>query len=243
MSAPRDGENAGTADDADRGQQFKTFRPPKDFKKGTSRYNLLQFAKSLVRSGDLIKAVKLPADVQLDHWLSVHTVDLYNITNVLYGSITEYCTPSKCPVMSSGRRYEYHWRDGNKYKKATKVSAPLYVELLMEWIESQINDEAIFPTEETNPHPPDFFKVVCNIMKRLFRVYAHIYFSHFAQIKRLGEEAHLNTAFKHFCLFAMEFRLVDATEMLPVYALIINLMGSQYAYYFEKVLKDKGEAP
>eukprot|EP01059_Diplonema_ambulator_P021110 TRINITY_DN3512_c0_g1_i3.p3 TRINITY_DN3512_c0_g1~~TRINITY_DN3512_c0_g1_i3.p3 ORF type:complete len:139 (+),score=32.66 TRINITY_DN3512_c0_g1_i3:561-977(+) len=135
--------------------------------------------------------------------------------------------------MSSGKRYEYHWRDGDQYTRATRVSAPLYVELLMGWIEKQINDEGTFPTEETNPYPRDFIKIVSNIMKRLFRVYAHIYFSHFAQIKRLGEEAHLNTAFKHFCLFAMEFRVVDATEMLPVYDLIINLMGDKYAYYFE----------
>eukprot|EP00754_Rhynchopus_humris_P022007 Rhum_TRINITY_DN14767_c2_g1::Rhum_TRINITY_DN14767_c2_g1_i1::g.116751::m.116751/K06685/MOB1, Mats; MOB kinase activator 1 len=238
--AAAEGDKPAQEEDPDRrpdAQHFKTFRPPKDFRKGTARYNLLQFAKSLVRSGDLIKAVRLPPDVEVNHWLSVHTVDLYNITNVLYGSITEYCTPEKCPVMSSGKRYEYHWRDGNKYKKATKVSAPLYVELLMAWIEEQVNDERIFPTEECNPHPKDFFKIVCNIMKRLFRVYAHLYFSHFAQIKALGEEAHLNTAFKHFCLFAMEFHVVDATEMIPVYDLIINLMGDKYAFYFEGVKK------
>eukprot|EP01065_Artemidia_motanka_P000750 TRINITY_DN10344_c2_g1_i2.p1 TRINITY_DN10344_c2_g1~~TRINITY_DN10344_c2_g1_i2.p1 ORF type:complete len:260 (+),score=75.21 TRINITY_DN10344_c2_g1_i2:89-781(+) len=218
----------------------KTFRPPKDYKKGTTRYNLLQFAKSLVRSGDLKRAVKLPADVELNHWLSVHTVDLYNITNVLYGSITEFCNDASCPVMSSGKRYEYHWRDTDdpKYKKATKVSAPQYVELLMNWIEKQINDESVFPTEEANPYPPDFQKkYVCNILKRLFRVYAHIYYQHFKEIKRLGEEAHLNTAFKHFCLFAMEFDLVDAQEMMPVYELIINLMGEKYKGFFEKLGK------
>jgi hypothetical protein len=34
------------------------------------------------------------------------------------------------------------------------------------------------------------------IFKRLFRVYAHIYYSHFEKIVDLGEEAHLNTCFK-----------------------------------------------
>ncbi|KAJ9456564.1 MOB kinase activator-like 1-like protein C [Diplonema papillatum] len=216
MSAPPDDESHGDEKvPSHNEQQFRTFRPQKDFRKGTTRYNLLQFAKSLVRSGDLIKAVKLPPDVEPFHWLSVHTVDLYNITNVLYGSITEFCTVQRCPVMSSGKRYEYRWRDGDAYKKAAKVSAPLYVELLMCWIEKQINDEATFPTEETNPYPKDFFNIVCNIMRRLFRVYAHIYFSHFIHIRRLEEEAHLNTAFKHFCLFAMEFKVVEPQEMLP----------------------------
>ena len=40
------------------------------------------------------------------------------------------------------------------------------------------------------------------IFKRLFRVYAHIYHSHFKNVCGLGEEAHLNTCFKHFMYFA-----------------------------------------
>jgi hypothetical protein len=39
------------------------------------------------------------------------------------------------------------------------------------------------------------------IFKRLFRVYAHIYHSHFQKIVGLGAEAHLNTCFKHFIYF------------------------------------------
>lgn len=47
--------------------------------------------------------------------------------------------------MSGGSRYEYLWADGDKYKKPTKLPAPRYIELLMDWIESQINNEDIFP--------------------------------------------------------------------------------------------------
>lgn len=51
------------------------------------------------------------------------------------------------------------------------------------------------------PFPPNFQDVVKTIFKRLFRVYAHIYHSHFQKIVSLKEEAHLNTCFKHFVLF------------------------------------------
>ena len=51
------------------------------------------------------------------------------------------------------------------------------------------------------PFPPNFKDVVKTIFKRLFRVYAHIYHSHFQKIVSLKEEAHLNTCFKHFILF------------------------------------------
>ena len=101
----------------------------------------------------------------------------------------------------------------------------------MDWIEGQLDNESIFPQKLGNihwlfvpylnyfsnifffniylsgktfigaPFPPNFKDVVKTIFKRLFRVYAHIYHSHFQKIVSLKEEAHLNTCFKHFILF------------------------------------------
>jgi MOB kinase activator 1 len=36
------------------------------------------------------------------------------------------------------------------------------------------------------------------------------------EIVELGEEAHLNTSFKHFYLFVHEFDLVDKKELVPM---------------------------
>ncbi|GMQ07439.1 hypothetical protein CsSME_00051621 [Camellia sinensis var. sinensis] len=76
-------------------------------------------------------------------------------------------------------RYEYRWADGVTIKKPIEVSASKI------W--------ASFP--------PNFQDVVKTIFKRLFRVYAHIYHTHFEKIVSLKKEAHLNTCFKHFVLF------------------------------------------
>ena len=43
---------------------------------------------------------------------------------MLYGTLTEFCTPDLCPIMSAGPRYEYHWMDGVTVKKPLKCSAP-----------------------------------------------------------------------------------------------------------------------
>jgi MOB kinase activator 1 len=135
-------------------------------------------------------------------------VDFFNQINMLYGTITEFCTPQACPVMSAGpkfiflfiqshpKRYEYHWADGTTIKKAIKVCAPEYVDYLMSWVQIQLDDENIFPSKIGVPFPKHFQTIVKNIFKRLFRVYAHIYHSHFPKIVSLGEEAHLNTSFK-----------------------------------------------
>ena len=47
----------------------------------------------------------------------------------------------------------------------------------------------------------NFLSIAKTILKRLFRVYAHIYHQHFPEVVQLGEEAHLNTSFKHFIYF------------------------------------------
>lgn len=59
----------------------------------------------------------------------------------------------------------------------------------------------IWFTNAGAPFPFNFQEVVKTIFKRLFRVYAHIYHSHFQKIINLKEEPHLNTCFKHFVLF------------------------------------------
>lgn len=65
----------------------------------------------------------------------------------------------------------------------------------------QIDDPSVFPGQFGEPFPANFMDVVRTIFKRLFRVYGHMYHSHFKQIIGLGEEAHLNTCFKHFIIF------------------------------------------
>ena len=52
------------------------------------------------------------------------------------------------------------------------------------------------PPPRAASFPKVFDETVRTIVKRLFRVYAHIYHSHLQKVASLGEEAHLNTCFK-----------------------------------------------
>jgi hypothetical protein len=60
-------------------------------------------------------------------------------------------------------------------------------------VQSQLDNEAIFPTRIGVPFPDNFRDICSNIFRRLFRVYGHIYHSHFESILNLGAEPHLNT--------------------------------------------------
>lgn len=211
-------------------------RTVKNIKKqrGEKAAQLSATARATLGSGDLRQAVMLPRGEDMNEWLAVNTVDFFNTTNLLYGSITEFCTTTDCPSMTAGPEYEYLWVDPPVIKKPIKCSAPEYVEYVMTHIEKKINDDAIFPSSPDVPFPAKFKDEVKNIFKRLFRIYAHIYHSHLDQIKKLGEEAHLNTAFKHKLLFIFEFDLVKTKELLPLKSIIISLLGSAYEEKFEK---------
>lgn len=45
-------------------------------------------------------------------------------------------------------RYEYLWADGVNIRKPIRVSAPEYVDYLVNWIQDQLDDETIFPTSD-----------------------------------------------------------------------------------------------
>jgi len=76
------------------------FKPQKA-NRGTTSWQLKEFAEATLGSGSLRKAVKLPDGEDENEWLAVNVVDFYNQINLLYGSITEFCSPQTCPEMKA----------------------------------------------------------------------------------------------------------------------------------------------
>jgi MOB kinase activator 1 len=199
----------------------KTFKPRRKIEASNPRYELHKLAHEVLKAslgaGDLREAVKVPDGYELNEWISVNVVDLFNQVHLIYGSMCDDCTVRSCPVMCASPKYEYLWADNDKHKSAIKVSAPEYIDLLMDWVDKQLSDEKIFPNTPGNKFPDNFRSVVVKtIMRRLFRVYAHIYHSHLDQIVACGAEAHLSTCFRHFMFFASEFNLLPSKELEPL---------------------------
>ncbi|KAK5112014.1 Maintenance of ploidy protein mob1 [Meristemomyces frigidus] len=185
-----------------------SFQPQKRAK-GTNSWQLKQFAEATLGSGSLRKVVQLPEGEDRDEWLAVN--DFYNQINLLYGAITEFCSPTSCPEMKATDEFEYLWHDPPAFPKPTRLPAPTYISHLLTWTSAHLGNPALFPTAPGVPFPGDgsFEKMVRTIFKRLYRVYAHIYCHHYGVIRGLGLEAHLNTGFKHYVLFVEEFGLAD----------------------------------
>lgn len=44
-------------------------------------------------------------------------------------------------------RFEYLWQDNENYKRPTKMPAPAYIEQLMTWVQSNIDNEQVLPSK------------------------------------------------------------------------------------------------
>ncbi|KAI5963129.1 MOB1 [Candida pseudojiufengensis] len=212
----------------------------------SSHKDIRSYAEQTLGSDNaLIQAVKLPRDEDLNEWLAIHVVDFYNQINMLYGAITEFCSPVTCPRMIATEEYEYLWQDSNptpsnpngvssNYNSATIISSPKkpvslpaceYIENLMNWVQNFFDNDNIFPSKIGAPFPHQFPTLVKTIVKRLFRIYAHIYCHHFHEISELGLQSHLNTSLKHYVLFATEFNLISRKDYGPLEDLVDTMLN------------------
>ena len=48
--------------------------------------------------------------------------------------------------MKATDEFEYLWQDNENYKRPTKMPAPEYIEMLMNWCQSNIDNEQLFPS-------------------------------------------------------------------------------------------------
>ena len=55
--------------------------------------------------------------------------------------------------MKATDEFEYLWQDSERFKRPEKMAAPVYIEHLMAWVQSSIDDEQTFPSKIGNETP------------------------------------------------------------------------------------------
>jgi len=144
--------------------------------------------------------VALPPGEELDGWLAFNAKEIFDQCKSLFGFFSDKCT---CPSMTAGEQYEYLWKD-DTMTDPVKLPAKQYVELLLKWADPKI-------------HVPDEkIQGLDGIMRRLFRVYAHIYCHHKDTMLQNSIEPHFKKCLKHFVLLAKEFKLVSDDDFTPM---------------------------
>ncbi|KAH8259709.1 hypothetical protein KR026_009404 [Drosophila bipectinata] len=159
---------------------------------------------------DLKALVDLPAGLDYNEWLASHTLALFEHVNLVYGTISEFCTQSGCADMTGPGNRTYLWFD-EKGKK-TRVAAPQYIDYVMTFTQKTVSDESIFPTKYANEFPGSFESIARKILRLQFHVIAHLYAAHFREIALLGLHTHLNLTFAHLTALHRRFNLIDEKE-------------------------------
>ncbi len=190
---------------------------------------------------DLRQLVRLPPNADTYEWIALNTIHFTRMCISIFDSYSMLCSPSRnsaCTTMSASDT-EYLWKDHDQYPKPTSVPASTYIKLALREAEVTTDNPAIFPIDENDPFPVVFMPKVREIFKRLFRMFAHLYYGHYAEIKtlaaggtvtgvdpsvtasrRISSDKHLNSCFKHFILFALEFQLLDDATLNPLQSFI-----------------------
>ncbi|KAH8714439.1 Mob1/phocein [Ilyonectria robusta] len=160
---------------------------------------------------------------------------------------TSICTSRSCPKMSAGQNHSFTWL--NKNHEPVELPAAEYMGLVQRWISGKVDDVAMFPTDPSGIsfafHPeysnssqlpqhgngdwlgmssgfPKQFAGTCQLMfRQIFRVYAHLYWSHFTQpYYHLNLEKQLNSCFSHFILTATTLDMLQPNDLEPMQLLI-----------------------
>ncbi|KAI1431946.1 Mob1/phocein [Xylaria sp. CBS 124048] len=157
------------------------------------------------------------------------------------------CDPTTCSTMSAGKHHSFTWL--NHRHEPTEVPADKYMALMQRWISGKIDDSTIFPTDPASvsyaPNPalvqdtliqltgadewigkrsgfPEDFSSICEIIfLQMFRVYSHLYWSHFVEpFYHLNLEKQLNSCFSHFVMTATALDLLKPDHLEPMQLLI-----------------------
>eukprot|EP01126_Amoeba_proteus_P043478 TRINITY_DN4771_c0_g1_i25.p1 TRINITY_DN4771_c0_g1~~TRINITY_DN4771_c0_g1_i25.p1 ORF type:complete len:218 (+),score=33.59 TRINITY_DN4771_c0_g1_i25:79-732(+) len=184
-----------------------------------------RFVSMLDAGVDLKSAVKAGSEDR-NEWISMHTIEIFHTVRLVYDQFTtdnSCCTVTSCPTMcaySPKGDTVYLWAD-ERNKKPTELSAPEYISTLFDWVEVKLQDESIFPA--TSNFGKHFIPEVSNILKRLFRVYAHILYKHKNELKASNLEEQFILGFTYFYWFVLEFKLVSLVDMAPLETLIFEI--------------------
>lgn len=177
--------------------------------------------------------------------LFIAAIAFFEHVNLVYGTVSEFCTMSGCPDMSGPGYRTYMWFD-DKGKK-TRVPAPQYIDYVMTFIQKTVSDENIFPTKygkrkskllppkrsyykisiccmvSANEFPSSFESIVRKILRLMFHVLAHVYHCHFREVVLLNLHAQLNCVFAHFTTFNHTFQLIEPKETEILHDLVMAL--------------------
>ncbi|KAK4175121.1 putative maintenance of ploidy protein mob2 [Triangularia setosa] len=207
------------------------------------------YAKHIVKGNFLTLSAK-PKTVEMGEWVAHQVVDHWRMLVTFIRLVhdkeedgTSICNSRRCPKMSAGANHSFTWL--NSRLQPVEIPAYEYLTLVQRYISGKIDDNNIFPCDPSgvsyadNPafctplpesgqewigkrsgFPQNFMETCQTIFRQMFRVYAHLYWSHFDDLFALNLEKSMNSCFSHFILTATTLNLLKKADLEPMQPLI-----------------------
>jgi len=170
---------------------------------------------------DLITLVTKPDHVDVREWIATHTISLFHNINLIYGTISEYCTAETCPLMQGPCQTYYTWVE--ERGKKLKCTAAQYIDYVMTFCQKSISNQKLFPTKYAHDFDGTFYVEMRKMHRYLFAVLSHLYYAHSQLLLHMQLHKHLNTVFAHFTLLNKKYELCCDMECLEDLAVAMNL--------------------
>jgi MOB kinase activator 1 len=184
----------------------------------TGIFKLHLTAQATLGTADLRESVKLPAGIGEDEWIAAKMIGIFDEVEMTVSLLDDLCNETDCPTMQAGKKTCYTWAD-EETPTPVNLPAKVYMNTLVSYGNKMLSNQKIVPTDGS-AFPSRFRPTMKLLLKRFFRVYAHMYLHHFNDIVAHDLEAHVNCCFKHFLYFVLEFDLVSMEDMNPLLGLI-----------------------
>jgi len=162
------------------------------------------------------RAVKCPDEFPQDEWIMSRFMQIFDEYQHVITIADDMC--QGCKHMSAGPGYQFNWAD-DENPTPQKLNAIAYMRKLQHHTYMQLTTEKLVKRDRSCC-VPGFRHRLQMILRRMFRVYAHLYLEHYRFLHRNNLVAHMNVYLKHFIFYVSEFDLVPIEEMAPMAALI-----------------------
>eukprot|EP00007_Cunea_sp_BSH-02190019_P003726 CAMPEP_0174236740 /NCGR_PEP_ID=MMETSP0417-20130205/5774_1 /TAXON_ID=242541 /ORGANISM="Mayorella sp, Strain BSH-02190019" /LENGTH=1527 /DNA_ID=CAMNT_0015315423 /DNA_START=44 /DNA_END=4627 /DNA_ORIENTATION=- len=157
-------------------------------------------------------------------WLTANVIHLFRVTSLFFATIKDQCTSNTCPKMDGSAEIQYKWSVGGG--NAHSMPASEYIEKLGRWFLNHITHPDLFDFDQytTSSSRKRITSILQMLYKRVFRVYAHIYYHHWTRIKAFSVTDHFTACCNYHYFFGIENHLLhpkhDLSTISPIQSLL-----------------------
>jgi hypothetical protein len=184
--------------------------------------NVLGYIRQLIRedSSRVERIYEQPENVHTNVWIFEHVRHfVIEFNSVLLSALIDECTIKTCPKMTVSSEWQYLCA---AHKRPQECAAIRYV---LHTVDSSTTllTSSLRSTSAADPIPQ--IKHFPSLVRRLYRILAHVYFHHQQVFYELENETHLCARFSYF---AIKFDLMQQGALLvPSEAYLVEGLGAE----------------